>query len=91
MKFIFIFHEVYKHVTNSVKPLPINSLDAQNNAHKDAKTNHIETLCLIHQCVDAKVLKKILKLIDFKNAWDMLLKIYEGYIKVKKVKLYALR
>jgi hypothetical protein len=47
-------------VTNGVEPLLANPTDAQRSSYKEVKKKDNKTLFFIHQCVDAKCLRKML-------------------------------
>ena len=91
MKVIFNVQEVYEQVNEGVATLPANANEDQRTIFREAKKKDNKGLFLIHQCVDSKVFEKIADAETSKAAWDMLQKTYGGDVKVKKVKLQALK
>lgn len=91
MKMIFAVQDVYEKATNGVESLPANATKVHRNAHKDVEKKDNKTLFLIHQCVEVKMLQKIAEGVNFKEAWNILLKSDKGDAKVMKLKLQALK
>lgn len=55
------------------------------------KKKDCKALFLIHQCVNDANFEKIANATTLKEAWDILIKSYEGAEKIKKAKLQTLR
>lgn len=91
MKALFGFSETLEVVTNGVHVLAANATDAQRVSHKDAKKKDCKTLFCIQSAVDSTNFDRNSDAESAKEAWDVLVKYYNGGEKVKGVKLQALR
>lgn len=91
MRVIFNFQECNEVVDGGYEPLGENPTDAQRETHKETKKRDQKALFFIHQCVNAVVFEKISDATTSKQAWDVLVKLYGGDEKVKKVRLQSLR
>lgn len=84
---LFGFHEILEVVTNGIHVLAANATDVQRVIHKDAKKKDYEALFCIQSAVDSTNFDRISHVESSKEAWDVLVKYYEGSEKVKGVKL----
>ena len=91
MQSLFGFHETLEVVTNGVPALAANASDAQKTEHNEAKKKDCKAAYCIQTAVDAANFDRISHAESAKEAWDILVKYYEGGEKVKVVKLQTLR
>jgi hypothetical protein len=91
MKFLFGFQDTLEVVTNGVQDLEANATEAQRTTHRDLKKKDCKAMYAIQAAVDATNFDKISHAESSKEAWDILVKYYEGGEKVKGVKLQSLR
>lgn len=91
MQSLFGFHETLEVVTNGIFVLAANATDAQRVSHKDAKKKDCQTLFCIQSAVDSVNFDQISHVESANEAWDILVKYYEGDEKVKGVNVKALR
>jgi len=85
MKVIFGFQDVLEVVNNGVEALPANPTDVQRTAHNEAKKKDYKSLLYTYQCVGNKVFEKIAEAKSSKEAWDTVVKYFNGDDKVKKI------
>ena len=91
MQSLFDFHETLEVVTNVVPELSKNATDAQRVANKEAKKKDCKVAYCIQSAVDSTNFDKISHAELANEAWDILVKYYEGGEKVKVVKLQTFR
>ncbi|CAJ2633217.1 F-box protein [Trifolium pratense] len=91
MKSLFGFQDTLDVVTNGVPILPANANAEQRNSHRDLKKKDCKAMYAIQAAVDSANFDKISNAESSKEAWDILVKCYEGGEKVKNVKLQSLR
>ena len=91
MKALLGFQDVYEIATNGYQEPSASATEAQRSTYKDLKKKDCKALFLIHQCVNDANFEKIANATTSKEAWDILIKSYEGAEKIKKVKLQTLR
>ncbi|XP_050915601.1 uncharacterized protein LOC127130675 [Lathyrus oleraceus] len=75
---LFGFHETFEVVTNGIHMLAINAIDAQRVNHRDAKKKDCKALFCIQLAVDSPDIGQISHVESSKEAWDVLVKYYEG-------------
>ena len=91
MQSLFGFHETLEVVTNGVPALAANASDAQKTEHNEAKKKDCKAAYCIQTVVDTANFDRISHAESAKEAWNILVKYYEGGEKVKVVKLQTLR
>lgn len=91
MQSLFGFHETLEVVTNGVSELAKNATDAQRVTSKKANKKDCKAPYCIQLAVDSVNFNKISHVESMKEAWNILVKYYEGGEKVKVVKLQNLR
>ena len=91
MKALLGFQDVYEIVTSGYQEPSVSATEAQRSTYKDLKKKDCKALFLIHQCVNDANFEKIANATTLKEAWDILIKSYEGAEKIKKAKLQTLR
>jgi len=78
MKSLFGAQDVLELVENGYEDLGANATDVQRAAFKEQKNKDCKALFYIQQNVDSNHFKKISKIPRSKEAWDILVKYYEG-------------
>ena len=91
MQTLFCFQETLEVVTNGIHELAQNENDAQRVTHKDVKKKDCKVMFCIQSAIDVASFDRISHVKSVKEAWDILVKYYEGGEKIKGVKLHALR
>ncbi|XP_050908598.1 uncharacterized protein LOC127122277 [Lathyrus oleraceus] len=91
MESLFGFHETLELVNNDVLEFAQNENDAQRTVHKDAEKKDSKAAFCIQYAVDTVNFDWISHAESEKEAWDILVKYYEGGEKVKVVKLQTLQ
>lgn len=87
MNYLFNFYETLKVVNNDIPEFADNAIKTQRVIQKDAKKKDCKIVYCIQSAVDAAKLEWISHAESTKEAWDILVKYYEGGEKVKFVKL----
>ena len=90
MQSLFGFHEILEVVTDDVLTLATNATDEQKKAHNKVKKKDCKAAYCIQTAVDAANFDRISHAETTKEAWDILVKYFEGGEKVKAVKLQTL-
>ncbi|XP_024642175.1 uncharacterized protein [Medicago truncatula] len=91
MKVILGSQDVWDLVVNGLDSLPANPTVVQQATYKDAKEKDCKGLCILHQCMNQAIFKKIARSESSKAAWDVLANSYASDQKLKKVRLKTLR
>ena len=91
MQSLFGFHETLEVVTDDVPALIADATEAQKKAHNEVKKKDCKAAYCIQTAVDPANFDRISHAETTKEAWDILVKYYEGGEKVKVVKLQTLR
>ncbi|XP_073221504.1 uncharacterized protein [Cicer arietinum] len=91
MKVVFRYQGVLDIISTGVTPLAENPTEALRATHREQLKKDDKAIFLIHQCVDANVLEKIIEYETAKEAWDVLATTYARDKQTKKVKLMAMR
>lgn len=91
MKVVFRYQGVLDIISTGVTPLAENPTEALRATHREQLKKDDKAIFLIHQCVDANVLEKIIEYETAKEAWDVLATTYAGDKQTKKVKLMVMR
>lgn len=91
MKSLFSFYNIREVVENGVHEFPQNVTDVQQGTHKETTTKDCKAAYCIQTTVDSTNFDRISHAETSKEAWDILVKYYEGREKVKVVKLQTLR
>lgn len=91
MPSLFDFYETLEVITNGDHELAQNASYAQRVTHKDAKKKDCKVALCIQFAVDMMNFDRIFHIESVKEAWNILVKYYEGGEKVKVVKLQTLR
>ncbi|KAK2440388.1 putative mitochondrial protein [Trifolium repens] len=91
MKSLFGFQDTMEAVMNGVQALPANANQEARNSHRDMKKKAYKALYAIQAAVDTANFDRISHVDTAKEAWDILVKYYDGGEKVKAVKLQSLR
>ena len=91
MQSLFGFHDTLEVVTNGVPAVGEDSTDALRTTHKDAKKKDCKAVFYIQSAVDVTNFDRIAHAKSTNEAWDILVKYYEGGEKIKVVKLQTLR
>ncbi|XP_058783879.1 uncharacterized protein LOC131658624 [Vicia villosa] len=91
MKSLFDFHETLELVTDGVPVLAANASGAQKTSHNEVKKKDCKVAYYIQSAVDFINFERISHAESAKEAWDILVKYYDGGEKVKVVKLQTLR
>ncbi|XP_058722921.1 uncharacterized protein LOC131594735 [Vicia villosa] len=91
MQSLFGFHETLEVVTGGVLVLAADATEAQKTAHNEVKKKDCKAAYCIQTTVDSANFDRISHAESAKEAWDILVKYYEGGEKVKVVKLQTLR
>ncbi|KHN30908.1 hypothetical protein glysoja_017445, partial [Glycine soja] len=86
MKALLGFQDVYEIVMSGYQEPSASATEAQRSTYKDLKKKDCKALFLIHQCVNDANFEKIANATTSKEAWDILIKSYEGAEKIKKMK-----
>ncbi|CAJ2656906.1 unnamed protein product [Trifolium pratense] len=91
MKSLFGFQDTLDVVINGVAALPANANAEARNNHKDLKKKDCKAMYAIQAALNSANFDKISHAETSKEAWDILVKYYDGGEKVKAVKLQSLR
>jgi len=91
MKSLFGLQDTLEVVTDAVAELAENATEAQRVLHKDLKKKDCKASFCIQSAVDNANFDRIAHAESTKEAWDILVKYYEGDKKVKSIKLQTLR
>jgi len=91
MKSLFGLQDTLEVVTNGVAELAENAAESQRVLHRDLKKKDCKASFCIQSAVDNANFDRIAHAESAKEAWDILVKYYEGDEKVKSVKLQTLR
>jgi hypothetical protein len=91
MQAIFGFQEVLEVIQNGYAVVGDEGAEAQRTLYRANKKKDCKAIYLIHQSVDEMNFDKISACATAKQAWDTLERCHTGGMKVKKVKLQALR
>ncbi|GAU50483.1 hypothetical protein TSUD_409690 [Trifolium subterraneum] len=91
MQAIFGFPEVLEVIQNGYAVVGDEGTEAQRTLYRANKKKDCKAIYLIHQSVDEVNFDKISACTTAKQAWDTLERCHTGGMKVKKVKLQALR
>lgn len=84
MKVVFRYQGVLDIISTGVTPLAENPTEALRATHREQLKKDDKAIFLIHQCVDANVLEKIIEYETAKEAWDVLATTYAGDKQTKK-------
>ncbi|XP_058727147.1 uncharacterized protein LOC131598579 [Vicia villosa] len=87
---LFVFHETLEVVTDGVLALASNASKAQKTTHNEVKKNDFKAAYCIQSEVDSTNFDRISHGESMKEAWDIIVKYYEGGEKVKVFKLQTL-
>ena len=87
MQSLFGFYETLEVVTKGVHALAANATESQKKAHNNVKKKYCKAAYYIQTVVDAANFDRISHAETANEAWDILVKYYEGGEKVKVIKL----
>ena len=90
MKSLFGLQDTVEVVTNGIDELAENATEAQWVLHIDSNKKDYNASFCIQYAVDNENFDRIAHVESVKEAWDILVKYYEGDEKVKRVKLQFL-
>lgn len=88
---VLVYQDVLETVQNGYQELGENADDTTRVAYKDARKKDRKILFLIHQSVDNAHFRKIASAKIAMQAWDILVKCYDGADKLNEMKLQTLR
>lgn len=91
MKSLFGFQETFEVVINGVPELVAHATEAQRMSHKYAKKKDCKDSFCIQSTIDGVNFNRNCHVELAKEAWDILIKYYDGGEKVKSIKQQALR
>ena len=91
MKSLFGLQYTLEVVTNGIAELAENAIEAQRVLHRDLKKKDSKASFCIQSAVDHANFDIIAHVESAKEAWDILVKYYEGDEKAYSIKLHALR